>query len=147
MFAELFASPEPKLSRWYEMSKDRVRAFADVTEDWQAIHLDPDVGRAAGFDGAVVHGYLALSMLSAMSYDVLPDLPADCVSVNYGFDRVRFIAPVPVGARVQGRFQMSEIEENEGSARVRWDVSITCEGSEKPSVVADWLTYFKRKDV
>ena len=140
MLDEAFRSGAPKSSRWYEITPARVAAFADTTEDWQGIHLNDDAARAAGFDGPVAHGYLVLSMLSAMVYEVLPPLPPGAVSVNYGFDRVRFIAPTQVGTRIRGTFQVAEIQDRDNGALLRWDVTVEREGAEKPALVADWLT-------
>ncbi|SIS83235.1 Acyl dehydratase [Roseivivax lentus] len=147
MLSEAFRTGAPKPSRWYAVTPERVRAFADATEDWQGIHLDAEAARAAGFDGPVAHGYLVLSMLSAMVYDVMPDdLPPGAVSVNYGFDRVRFIAPTLVGSRVRGLFQIAELQDRPDGVRLRWDVTVEREGEEKPALAADWLTLISWKE-
>ena len=147
MLSEELRTGAPKPSRWYEITADRVRAFADATEDWQGIHLDDAAARAAGFDGPVAHGYLVLSMLSAMVYDVMPDdLPPGAISVNYGFDRVRFIAPTRVGSRVRGLFQIAEMQERDDGVLLRWDVTVERDGEEKPALAADWLTLVSWKE-
>ena len=143
MLGDALRSGGPQVSGWHEITPARVRAFADATADWQGIHLDEDAARAAGFDGPVAHGYLVLGLLSAMVYEILPPMPEGGFSVNYGFDRVRFVAPVPVGTRVRGVFQIAEIEEREdGGVRLRFDVTVEREGQTKPALVADWLTLF-----
>ena len=101
----LWAMP-PSLSRWYEIPQTRIDGFADVTEDWLYIHLDTD--RMAGQGGTMAHGFLTLSMLSAMSYDVQPEVPGLVQSLNYGFDRLRFVSPVRAGQRIRGRFATNE---------------------------------------
>ncbi|MHA6326188.1 MaoC family dehydratase [Roseivivax sp. CAU 1753] len=140
MLADSFRTGKPKASRWYDVTPARVQAFADATEDWQGIHLDDAAARAAGFDGPVAHGFLVLSMLSAMVFEVLEELPKGAVTVNYGFDRVRFLAPTLVGSRVRGNFQIAEMQDREGGVLLRWDVTVEREGAEKPALAADWLT-------
>lgn len=127
------------LSDWMQMTPERVAAFARATEDHQAIHLDPDAGRAAGFAGAVVHGFLTLSMLSAMSYIALPPVKGQSASVNYGFDRVRFVAPVPVGAGIRGRFVLSSAEpRSDGGLMLSLRVTVEIREEERPALSADW---------
>ena len=129
-------------SDWVEISQERIAAFADATEDWQPIHLDPDAGRQAGFDGTVAHGFLTLSMLSLMSYHVLPKMDGETASINYGFDRIRFIAPVPGGARIRGHFKLSEAAPRGTDWMLRFDVTVEIEGAEKPALTADWLCLY-----
>ncbi|QFT64651.1 MaoC/PaaZ C-terminal domain-containing protein [Roseivivax sp. THAF30] len=146
MLADAFRSTEPKASRWYQITAEKVAAFADASEDWQGIHLEKGAAQAAGFDGPVAHGFFAVSMLSAMLYDVLPDLPPGAWSVNYGFDRIRFVAPVAVGSRIRGHFQISETQERENGVLLRWDVSVERDGEDKPAIVADWLNLVSWKE-
>jgi acyl dehydratase len=129
-------------SEWVDLSQARINAFADLTEDWQPIHLDPDAGRGAGFGGTVAHGFLTLSMLSVMSYQVLPKLEGETASINYGFDRIRFIAPVPGDARIRGHFRLIEASPRGENWMLRFAVSIEIEGAEKPALTADWLCLY-----
>lgn len=129
-------------SRWIDVSQARINAFADLTEDWQPIHLDPEAGRTAGFGGTVAHGFLTLSMLSAMSYDVLPKIEDERASINYGFDRVRFIAPVSGGARIRSHFILADAKPRGEGWMVRLDVTVEIEGEDKPALTADWLAYY-----
>lgn len=123
------------------MDSARVQAFADATEDWQFIHLDETRAAAeTGFGGAICHGFLTLSMLSAMSYQVTQDLPEAAASVNYGFDKIRFITPVRVGARIRGQFCVSEVKESDGYVSVDWDVSVEIENVQRPALAARWIT-------
>ncbi|MEE4188938.1 MAG: MaoC family dehydratase [Roseobacter sp.] len=131
------------VSDWVEISQQRIDAFADVTEDWQPIHLDPAVGQAAGFGGTVAHGFLTLSMLSAMSYQVLEQMEDESASLNYGFDRIRFIAPVAGGARLRGHFTLADVtERGDNGAMLRFDVTVEAEGVKKPALTADWLCLY-----
>ena len=126
-------------SDWVEISPQRIAGFADVTEDWQDIHLDAQAGRAAGFDGPVAHGFLSLSLLSKMSYDVLPEIDGQTASINYGFDRLRFLAPVPSGARVRARFVLQEAAPRGTQATsLLLDVTMEIEGQDKPARAALW---------
>lgn len=136
----------PAYSNWYVIDQSRIDAFADVTEDWQFIHLDADKARAAGLPGTVAHGFLTLSMLSAMSYEVTPDLPGMKMGLNYGFDRIRFVAPVIAGQRIRGRFEVAEVVEKPGRIDLRWNVTVEIDGGDKPALVADWLNVFQIED-
>ena len=141
MLADTLRGSEPRVTDWFTMDAGRVKVFADATEDWQFIHLDE--ARAAAetpFGGAVAHGFLTLSMLSAMSYQVTADLDGVLSSVNYGFDRIRFVSPVLVGSRVRGRFVVASVDEGEGSLDVHWDVSVEIEDADRPALVANWIT-------
>lgn len=130
------------VSQWVEVSQARIDAFADLTEDWQPIHLDPAAGQAAGFDGTVAHGFLTLSMLSVMSYQVLPKMEGESASLNYGFDRIRFIAPVPGGARIRSHFTLVDAQPRGQGWMLRFGVTIEIEGAEKPALTANWLCLY-----
>jgi acyl dehydratase len=131
----------PSLSRWYEIGQDRITAFADVTEDWQFIHLDQE--RMAPQGGTMAHGFLTLSMLSAMSYDVQPEIPGMVQGLNYGFDRIRFVSPVRAGQRIRGRFSVTEVVEKPGRYDVTWDVTVEIDGADRPAIVATWINVFE----
>ncbi|PYG26997.1 MaoC family dehydratase [Pelagimonas varians] len=137
---DLRALPE-QLSDWVLLDAAKVKAFADSTEDWQFIHLDD--ARAAAetpFGGAIAHGFLTLSLLSMMSYQIMPKFPGLRASINYGFDRIRFVSPVRVGARVRGRFAVASVDEGDGWLGVHWDVTIEIEDSARPALAAQWIT-------
>ena len=129
-------------SRWFEIGQGRIDAFADATEDWQFIHVDPD--RAAAevpFGGTIAHGFLTVAMLSAMAYDALPVLAGRTMGVNYGFDRLRFVSPVPAGARIRAAFTLIEAREQApGEIATKYGVTVEIEGRDKPALVAEWLT-------
>ncbi|MEO9648667.1 MAG: MaoC family dehydratase [Roseobacter sp.] len=129
-------------SEWLEISQQKIDAFADLTQDWQPIHLEPEAGRQAGFQGSVAHGFLTLSMLSAMSYQVLPKIQGETSSINYGFDRIRFMAPVPAGARIRGTFVLSEAEPRGDAWMLRFAVTVDIQGYEKPALFVDWLCLY-----
>ncbi|MBS0125240.1 MaoC family dehydratase [Thetidibacter halocola] len=142
MLADELRSLAPRETRWFAMDTARVRAFADATEDWQFIHLDEERAAQTPMGGAVVHGFLTLSMLSAMSYEVTEGLAGFASSVNYGFDRIRFVSPVRVGSNIRGRFSVAGVDEREGALDVHWDVAVEIEGADRPALVASWITRF-----
>jgi len=131
---------EVGVSRWIEVDQARIDAFAEVTEDRQFIHIDPEAAKATPFGGTIAHGFLTLSLASAMSYDALPPLEGVVMGVNYGFDKLRFLAPVPAGSRVRGRFRLLSFEDKGGG---RWllkhELTVEIEGGDKPALIAEWL--------
>ena len=93
------------VSRWIAIDQSRIDAFGKLTEDLYFIHMDPErAKKETPFGGAIAHGFLTLSMLSAMAYDALPDLEGRTMGMNYGFDKIRFLSPVPAGSRVRAHF-------------------------------------------
>lgn len=140
-----YVGKEIGVSRWFEIDQSRISKFADVTEDWQFIHIDPDKAATSPFGGTVAHGFLTLSMLAAMAYDGLPAVKGREMGVNYGFDKVRFVAPVRSGSRVRARFKLLEVAaRNPKEFMTRSEVTVEIEGSHKPALVAEWLgiSYF-----
>ena len=125
-------------SRWFEVSQARIDAFAETTEDRQWIHVDPERAAAGPFGTTIAHGYLTLSLLVPITYELMPVEDAR-LAVNYGLDRVRFPAPVPSGSRVRGRLRVGEPTEVDGGIQVPLTGTVEREGSEKPVCVADVL--------
>jgi acyl dehydratase len=133
---------EVAVSEWVEVSQGRIDAFAEATEDRQWIHTDP--GRAARespFKGTIAHGFLTLSLLSELGRTAMR-VGGVRMGINYGLDRVRFVAPVPAGARIRGRFKLSALEEFRGGAQATWEVSVEREGGDRPCCVAQWLVRY-----
>lgn len=133
---------EVGVSRWFEISQERINQFADITEDWQFIHIDPERAKAeTPFGGAIAHGFLTLSMGSAMAYDALPKVAGAHTGVNYGFEKVRFLNPVLAGAKIRGRFTLIEADERKaGEVTFKYGLSIEIDGVDKPALAAEWLT-------
>ena len=131
---------EVGVSDWILVDQARIDAFAEVTEDRQFIHVDPEAAARTPFGGTVAHGFLSLSLLSRMAYDVMLTPDNVKMGVNYGFEKVRFLAPVRAGKRVRGRFTLSSFEEK-GSGRYQFvhNVSVEIEGEDKPALIADWI--------
>lgn len=142
MLAEVLRARPPFETGWFVLDKARVQAFADATEDWQFIHLDEARAAQTPMGGTVAHGFLTLSMLSAMSYQAMDGLEGIASSVNYGFDRIRFVSPVRVGSRVRGRFAVASVDSRDGALDVHWDVSVEIDGGARPALVANWITRF-----
>lgn len=131
---------EVGISRWFEIDQTRIDKFADVTEDWQFIHIDPEKAADTPFGCTVAHGFLTLSMLAAMAYDGLPAVKGRVMGVNYGFNKVRFVTPVRSGSRVRARFRLLEVTaRNPKEFMTKSEVSVEIEGSDKPALVAEWL--------
>jgi len=131
---------EVGVSSWMTVDQARIDAFADATEDHQFIHVDPAAAAAAGLSGTIAHGFLSLSLLSRMAADatLLPE--GLKMALNYGFDRIRFLAPVRSGKRVRGRFVLDSVEEKApGQWLMRHNVTVEIEGEDKPALTAVWL--------
>lgn len=128
------------VSSWLAIDQQRIDAFADATEDHQFIHVDPAAAAAAGFGGTIAHGFLTLSLLSRMAADVMMIPDTSRMAVNYGLDRVRFLAPVPAGKRVRGRFTLESAEQKtQGQLLLKHLVTVEIEGEDKPALTAQWL--------
>jgi len=118
----------------------RIDEFADATDDHQFIHVDPDAAAKTPFGGTIAHGFLTLSLLSRMAADAMMVPEGVKMAVNYGFDRVRFLAPVKSGRRVRGRFTLDSIEEKApGQWLLRHTVTVEIEDEAKPALTAQWL--------
>jgi acyl dehydratase len=122
------------------MDQQRINEFAEATEDRQFIHTDPDAAAKTPFGTTIGHGFLTLSMLSRMAAEGML-VPDDVrMALNYGLDRVRFIAPVRSGKRIRGRFRLDSVEEKApGQLLLRHTVTVEIEGEEKPALTAEWL--------
>jgi acyl dehydratase len=131
---------EVGVSGWLAVDQARIAAFAEATEDRQFIHLDPDAAAQTAFGGTIAHGFLTLSLLSRMAAEVILIPPTASMVVNYGLDRVRFLAPVKSGKRIRGRFTLESIDEKAGGQLLlRHLVTVEIEGEDKPALSAQWL--------
>jgi acyl dehydratase len=131
---------EVGVSSWLKMDQQRINEFADATEDRQFIHTDPEAAAQTPFGGTIGHGFLTLSMLSRMAAEAMLVPDSIKMAVNYGLDRVRFIAPVRSGKRIRGRFRLDSVDEKApGQLLLRHTVTVEIEGEEKPALTAEWL--------
>ena len=130
------------VSSWYLLNQERVNAYAKIIEDEQFIHIDPERSRdETPFDGTIVHGFLTMSLLSAMAYEVMPFMTGDeGMSINYGFNKLRFISPVLVGSRVRGRFTLLSFDQSKSDySDIILTATVEIEGQSKPAIVAEWI--------
>lgn len=129
------------VSSWHLIDQPRIDTYADVTEDHQFIHVDPERAKTeTAFGTTIAHGFLTMSMMSVMSYEVMPAIAGTTMGVNYGFDKLRFISPVRSGRRVRGRFVLAEAKlRKAGELQSRTSVTVEIEGEDKPALVAEWL--------
>ena len=131
---------EVGVSDWILVDQARIDAFAGVTDDHQFIHVDPAAAAATPFGGTIAHGFLTLSLLSRMAADAMLRPDNIRMGVNYGFEKVRFLAPVRSGKRVRGRFTLVSFEEKRpGQHQFVHSVTVEIEGEDKPALIADWI--------
>jgi acyl dehydratase len=123
-------------SSWIDVPQERIDAFADATGDHQWIHVDPERAAAGPFGGTIAHGYLTLSLLPGMSFEVVPRQTGG-MGINYGLNRVRFPAPVPCGSRVRGSFRVDEVEQHDWGFQATMTATVEREGGDKPVCVAE----------
>ena len=128
---------EVAVSEWMVLSQERVNQFAEATDDPQWIHVDPErAKRESPFGGTIAHGFLTLSLLPKF-FEQCIDQPLGKMSINYGLNKVRFPTPMLVGGRLRGRFTLMSLERINGGIQTTWQVTMECEGSDKPVCVAE----------
>lgn len=128
------------VSEWITIDQDRINQFADVTEDHQFIHINEDMAKMTPFGGTIAHGFLTLSLLSKFSESAGLVIEGVKMGVNYGFNNVRFLAPVPSGAKVRAQFTLKEaVEKKPGQHLLTYEVSVEIDGHDKPALICDWL--------
>nr|WP_246556706.1 MaoC family dehydratase [Bradyrhizobium liaoningense] len=129
------------VSSWHLIDQPRIDTYADVIEDHQFIHVDPErAKKETAFGTTIAHGFLTMSLMSIMSYEVMPVIAGTTMGVNYGFDKLRFISPVRSGKRVRGRFVLAEAKlRKPNELQSRTNVTVEIEGEDKPALVAEWL--------
>ena len=129
------------VSDWILVDQERINVFADVTEDHQFIHIDPEAAKATSFGTTIAHGFLTLSMLSRFAAGCVLVTEGVKMGVNYGFDKVRFMSPVKSGKRIRGHFTLMSAENKiPGQWSFKYAVKVEIEGEEKPALIAEWLT-------
>lgn len=127
------------VSDWFDIGQDRIDRFADATDDHQFIHVDPQRAKDSPFGQTIAHGFLSLSMLAPFLDTGFP-MPAHEMKVNYGFDKIRFIAPVKSGKRIRGHFRLKELLEKRARQwQATSEVTVEIEGEAKPALIADWI--------
>lgn len=126
-------------SEWILVDQPMIDAFAETTNDHQFIHVNPEMAKATPFGGTIAHGFLTLSLLSAMSASAV-EKPQVMMSVNYGFNKVRFLTPVKSGKRIRGHFKLLELtEKRPGQWQQTVEATVEIEGEDKPCLIAEWI--------
>ena len=126
---------------WFKVTQEQVNVFADCTLDRQFIHVDPEAAAKSPFGGTIAHGFLTLSMLAYFSQSFSLSIEGSYMGVNKGFDKVRFVAPVPVGSRIRSHTTVAEINQKKpGQYDFKMDILVEIEGGDKPALVAEWLS-------
>ena len=135
---------EVGVSDWMTIEQDRVNMFADATGDHQWIHVEPErAKKESPFGGPIAHGYLTLSLIPQMINELV-EIQKKSMGVNYGLNKVRFPAPVPVGSKLRMKAELSKVDEVKGGVQVLYKMTFEVEGQEKPSCIAEIIfRYYK----
>lgn len=141
-FLQSMQGAEIGVSEWILIDQSKIDDFAKVTQDDQFIHVNPERAKnETDFGGTIAHGFLVLSLASKFSLDVLGQNSQKSVSINYGFDKVRFISPVLANSLVRGRFNLKRVDINRPTElRQIYDLSIEIKGLDRPAIIAEWIT-------
>jgi acyl dehydratase len=130
-------------SSWIEVDQEKINAFADATGDHQWIHVDPERAAQGPFGTTIGHGYLTLSLLPVMSYEVVPRQNGG-MAINYGLNKVRFPAPVPSGSKVRGTFLVVDVDEQDWGFQATMNATVERDGGDKPVCVAELVFRYYR---
>ena len=140
---ELVAAQGSELgpTEWLEVTQDRVNTFADATDDHQWIHVEPDKAANGPFGGTIAHGLLTLSLIPHFSHQ-LYTVKNITMAINYGYNKVRFITPVKVGAKIRARAELTKVDQLDGGAQATMTTTVEIDGAEKPAAVAESIVRF-----
>jgi len=131
---------------WFVVTQERIQQFADATGDHQWIHLDAARAKSESpYQATIAHGFLTLSLISLLLRETIR-VSGVRMAINYGLNRVRFVAAVPSGARIRGRFTPTAVQPTDDSVQVTWSVTVEREGGDKPCVAAEWLVRYYPAD-
>ena len=129
------------VSGWIRIEQARIDAFADTTEDHQFIHVDPERAAQTPFGGTIAHGFLTLSLLPRFMADIGGGMEDAVMGLNYGFDKIRFLAPVKVNSRVRARAKLLDVQEKAPKQfLIKQEITVEIENESKPAMVGEWLT-------
>ena len=127
-------------SKWFQVDQQLINSFAEETHDHQFIHVDPNKAKDTEYGTTIAHGFLTMSLLSAMYYDAIPQTEGLKMGINIGFDKLRFLAPVKSTYRIRGVFRLSKItEKSPDIIRLTWSTKVEIEGNAKPALLAVWI--------
>ncbi|GAA2542824.1 MaoC family dehydratase [Pseudonocardia hydrocarbonoxydans] len=127
------------VGEWVTIEQGQIDTFADATDDHQWIHVDPEKAKEGPFGTTIAHGFLTLSLLPSLVAGIF-EVQNTKMGVNYGLNKVRFTSPVPVGSKVRANVELGEVTDVAGGVQVVTNVTVEIEGSERPALVAEWLT-------
>ncbi|MBU3002013.1 MaoC family dehydratase [Paraglaciecola arctica] len=129
------------VSQWFTITQDQIDSFADATHDHQFIHIDPIKAKETPFGSTIAHGFLSLSLLSAIAYDAGLHIENAVMGLNYGFDKIRFLQPVKVNSKIRGHMVLANVlEKRPGQFLLTWDITVEIDSEDKPALTAQWLT-------
>jgi len=128
-------------SEWLEITQDRIDKFAEASGDHQWIHVDPERAKAGPFGACIAHGYLTLSLVNLFLPQIV-DVQGISMGVNYGSDRLRFPAPVPVGSRIRGGGELIQVEDVKGGVQATIRVTVEVEGQDRPACVVETISRY-----
>jgi len=131
---------ETYVSEWLTVTQEMINQFADVTRDWQWIHVEPEKAKDSPFGTTVAHGFLTLSLIPYLAGASSTTYEGMTMAINYGLNKVRFPHPVPVGANVRARVELQSFKEVKGGLHIVRKVTIELEGAPKPACVAETVT-------
>lgn len=136
------------VSRWIEIPQDDIDAFGNLTQDRDAMHMDPDWAREnSPYGGTIAYGFQTLSMMTAMVNDTLPRGSQEAYKLNYGFDRVRLMSPVRAGKRIRGHAVLKQLRKRDQTSHIiTIEFTVQIEGEDRPAVVCDWLFVVRNAD-
>ena len=127
-------------SKWFQVDQELINSFAKVTRDNQYIHIDPNKAKDTEYGTTIAHGFLTMSLLSAMYYDAIPEIEGQKMGINIGFDRLRFLAPVKSTDKIRGVFKLSKISEKSPDViKLTWSTKVEIEGNARPALLAIWI--------
>ena len=127
-------------SKWFKVDQELINSFAKVTQDNQFIHIDHDKAKRTKFGTTIAHGFLTMSLLSAMYYDAVPETEGMRMGINIGFDKLRFLVPVKCDDNIRGVFMLSNIVgKNPKIITLTWSTKVEIEGNSKPALLASWI--------
>lgn len=136
-----YVGKETGVSDWFLMDQDRINQFADVTLDHQFIHIDPEAAAKTPFGTTIAHGFLTLSMIPYLASDATLNIEGTVMGINYGSDKVRFLAPVKVGSEIRARSKLVDVSEKPGNRLLlKTEVTIEIKGEKTPALLAETLT-------
>lgn len=134
------AGKEVGVSEWFTVTQEMINQFADATHDHQWIHIDRERAKAESpFGTTIAHGFLTMSLLVKLVGDAVQITAPSKLSVNYGFNRLRFVSPVPSDSRIRARVVLVSVKDVDGGVEICWNVTVEVEGRPKPALVAEWL--------